>query len=196
MSISHLHKYENFANSLRKAVPGAVISINKERLPFLEKALNRSLAEQYASSSQPTQDFTKQANSIMWNAIVDEINSKSRLIEKSEIEGSDFKLISDNSSWELKITSSQGDGWTGNYSKKTPLHLLIKVKLDKTWRISHIFVAIVNLEDCASAWSGSRSSNYNALKFSNADRSKIKVIVGQLREKDKYLMPELESVDT
>lgn len=94
--------------------------------------------------------------------------------------------------FEMKITLSLGNSWTGNGFKKVNWHLLIKLNLDSDGLIEKSFCCLIPLNECSSNWTTpSGTNNFSTLKLRAEDHNKIVVLHGKIDKKNILLTPVL-----
>lgn len=92
--------------------------------------------------------------------------------------------------FEMKITLSLGNSWTGNGFKKVNWHLLIKLNLDHDGLIEKSFCCLVPLDECFSHWTiPSKTNNFSTLKLRTIDFEKIVVLHGEIEKKNVIINP-------
>jgi hypothetical protein len=104
-----------------------------------------------------------------------------------------FDITIDDRKFEMKMTLSQGDAWTGNsYSKiKVEDYILIKLSFNNNNKVEKLFVSFLKAKN--SKWSTGSSKNNSAfsnLHISKDDIGNLSVVYGSVKIKNgrsKYL---------
>lgn len=179
---------QRFIEAVELSIEPAVRDFNERRLPALEQAWGRSYQAEMANESQQTVETTKNYSRPINNSFYREIQSRLPEFEEQTTNGSDYRygeiLIEDKNSF------GSGNSWVGNGFLKTPMHLLKKFEIDDQGRITHAFVAVVDISLCQGAWTEKTTkTNRSELKFLVADREHIRVIMGRLAAGRRYLQP-------
>ena len=179
---------QTLIDTLKKVMPAVIKEMNEVRIPALETAWGRPFVDEMANENQVTveiaKNYARPLNNTMYRHVKAELPD---FVEKTT-DGSDYEfqgtLIEDKNSF------SDGNGWVGNGFKKTPIHLLKKFQVDSNGRITHAFVALVDLSKCKSGWSAKTTdTNRSVIQFSVADLQHLQVIVGSIKTNKKYLKP-------
>lgn len=163
----------------------------------------RKFKEIFQHTDQKTIDTTKSLSSfisdnILWlwedakiDIILEEKNGYDCLFKKEphEIKITGAKLDKNG----LYVTV---DSWTGNKFYKVPKLILIAYYLDfNVDAITKLFLAFVDLNNCRSIWSkGCSTANITNLEFKIEDSDEIKIIIGNKRNKRKYIKFLLEEL--
>lgn len=101
-----------------------------------------------------------------------------------------FDIIIDGIKYEIKLTLSNDDSWTGNsFSKvKVSKTILIKLKFDVNDNIEECFFGILDMEN--SKWVGDTkkgNSGFSTLHILTEDFNNLNVIYGSVKSNKKYL---------
>ena len=184
---------QSLATTIRTCLPHVLHEFNTVRLPLLEQALGRTIIEEFPDPIKRTAETTKVMGRILDNTFFRHIHALDPTFVEDEGAGRDNRY--GEIPIECKNTFGKGDSWTGNGYDKTGWHLLKKFAVDDQGRITHAFLALVNLEDCESRWSDrTLSSNFSSLSLKSVDKEKVLVIVGTLKVNPKNLSPQLAPV--
>lgn len=184
-----------FSNVIRKVTPGVIQEMNEICIPALEKAWGRPFKDEMALENQVTVEIAKNYVRPLNNTFFRHISRELPNFREHTTNGSDYILgdilIEDKNSF-----SPLHPGWVGNGFTKTPIHLLKKFHTNEDGRIVGVFIALVDLSRCSSsAWTDRiLNSNRSMLQFRKEDECHLKVLLGDLRAKKKYLQPILQNV--
>jgi hypothetical protein len=185
---------QSLATTIRTCLPHILHEFNNVRLPLLEQALGRTIIEEFPDPVKRTSETTKVLGRILDNTFFRHIHAIDPTFVEDEGDGRDNRF--GEIPIECKNTFGKGDTWTGNGYDKTGWHLLKKFAVNDRGRITHAFIALVNLEECESRWSDrTMSSNFSSLALKSVDKDKVLVIVGSLKVNPKNLCPQLVAVD-
>lgn len=191
-------KMQPLISAIQATLPAIIAEFNDVRLPLLEQALGRTIIEEFPDPVKRTAETTKVMGRILDNCFFRHIHAREPTFVEDEGAGRDNKY--GEIPIESKNTFGKGDSWTGNGYDKTGWHLLKKFSVNDEGRISHVFVALVNIDECESCWSErTLKSNFSSLALKTLDFDKVHVIVGSLKQNPKNLAPvlvPLESLQT
>lgn len=179
--------------TIQQVLPAVIREVNEVRIPALETAWGRTFAQEMANEDQVTVEIAKNYARPLNNTFLRHIRAVLPNFSEHTTDGSDYEfngvLIEDKNSF------SESNGWVGNGFAKTPMHLLKKFKVDSNGRITHAFVALVDLSKCQSGWSAKTvNTNRSVIQFETADVAHIQVIYGKLKPNRKFLKPVMEVV--
>lgn len=182
-------------STIRDCLPAIIAEFNDVRLPLLEQALGRTIIEEFPDPAKRTAETTKVMGRILDNTFFRHIHARDPKFVEDEGAGRDNRY--GDIPIESKNTFGKGDSWTGNGYDKTGWHLLKKFSVDDAGRISHVFLALVNLDECVSCWSERNlKSNFSSLMLKSVDRDKVLMIVGDFKKNPKNLCPILVPVES
>jgi hypothetical protein len=189
---------DTFIHHARAITRDAILDFNTARLPALEGAWGKTFQAQMRNvvASQRSQEITKQLSPVMNNCWERQLAPLIPTLKENATDGYDWTIGEDDElPIEDKNSFSEGSAWLGNGFKKTPIHFLKKYKIDETGRVTHAFVAVVDLSKCKSAWT-SKTSGFNgsSLELLSVDKEHVHVIHGGLRCKPKWLELEFAPV--
>jgi hypothetical protein len=154
---------------------------NKKLIEFQELAYGKEFKEIFKNDK--TQEITKQISFWLYIILEKLMCEKIPKLKIDKKEKRDY--IYDTTPIEAKITFSENNSWTGNGTKKTPWHLLLKIKLDENGIIEGCFCMLANIVECGINWTEPKKSkkggpvNFSTLTFSNECYDKIKIIYGK-----------------
>ena len=179
--------------AIQQVLPAVVKEINEVRIPALEAAWGRTFKDEMANENQVTVEIAKNYARPVNNTFLRHIQAILPGFTEHTTDGSDYALngvlIEDKNSF------SEGNGWVGNGFQKTPMHLLKKFKVDANGRITHAFIALVDLSKCQSGWSAkTMNTNRSVIAFELADEAHIQIVCGTLKRNKKFLKPIMEAV--
>ena len=145
--------------------------------------------------SQKTQEKTKLISNFYEKCFKD--TCKEFGLEINEVSSNGYDIKIDNDEYEIKLTLSQGDTWTGNcYSNiKVKKLILIKLDFDDNNKVTKVFFGILNSNN--STWTGqskSGKSGFSAFNINKSDISNLDIIYGNVKPKDIYLKIETQSI--
>lgn len=179
---------EPLVNAIRSSLPGILQEFNEIILPHLEAFLGRTIIEEFPDPVKRTSETTKVVARGLDNVFFRHIHALLPEFVEDEGDGRDYRFGS--IPIESKNTFGKGDSWTGNGYDKTGWHLLKKFQVNDEGRITHAFLALVNLDECESCWSErTLKSNFSSLMLKSVDKEKVHVIVGSLKSNPKNLCP-------
>ena len=179
---------EQLIETIRKVIPAVIKEINEERIPALETSWGRSFKEEMANENQVTveiaKNYARPVNNTLYRHIKEELDE----FKEHTTDGSDYifegVLIEDKNSF------SPGNGWVGNGFAKTDGHMLKKFSVNEDGRITSVFIALVDLSKCQSAWSDRKiNTNRSTIQFRNDDLQHINVVVGDVKQNKVWLKP-------
>jgi len=163
---------------------------NNKKLPEFQKlAYGKDFKEIF--KNEKTQEKTKQLS--FWLYIILEylICKKIPKLQVDKREKRDY--IYDTTPIEAKITLSSGNSWTGNGTKKTPWHLLIKINMGDDGVIKGCFCMLANIVECSINWTEPKKSkkgepvNFSSLTFPNKCFNKLIIVNGSIFKSKKDL---------
>lgn len=179
--------------ALRTCLPAIITEFNTVRLPLLEQAYGRTIIEEFPDPVKRTSETTKGMGRILDNVFFRHVNAQLPTFIEDEGAGRDYRF--GDIPIESKNTFGKGDSWTGNGYDKTAWHLLKKFNVNDAGRISHVFLALVNLDDCKSCWTAKTlKSNFSSLALKTVDFDNVIVVTGSLKKNPKNLCPQLIAV--
>ena len=179
--------------TLQQVLPQIIQEFNEVRLPALETAWGRSFRAELANEDQKTVEISKNYSRPLNNTMFRHVSALLPQFTEHTTAGSDY--LFQGTPLEDKNSFSPGNGWVGNGFAKTNWHLLKKFQVDDDGRITHAFVALVDLSLCSATWSAKTlATNRSVIQFKNADQPHITVIWGAIRAKKIYLQPELAQI--
>ena len=187
---------QSLINTIRICLPAIIAEFNDVRLPLLEQAHGRTIIEEFPDPVKRTAETTKIIARPLDNCFFRHIHAREPTFVEDEGAGRD------NMYGEIPIESKntfgkKSDSWTGNGYDKTGWHLLKKFSVNDAGRINGVFLALVNIDECESCWSGRNlKSNFSSLMLKTVDADKVHVIVGSLKKNPKNLAPILVPVDS
>jgi hypothetical protein len=157
----------------------------------------KNLTEKVANTvdSQKTVEKTKLVSNFYEKCFKD--TCKEFGLEINEVSSNGYDIKIDNDEYEIKLTLSQGDTWTGNcYSNiKVKKLILIKLDFDDNNKVTKVFFGILNSNN--STWTGqskSGKSGFSAFNINKSDISNLDIIYGNVKPKDIYLKIETQSI--
>jgi hypothetical protein len=115
-------------------------------------------------------------------------------IEESSSDG--FDIIIDDKKYEMKMTLSSGDSWTGNSCSQVKVNdlILIKLNFNEHNKVDKIFFATLNAQN--SSWvAGGKNAGFSTLNIHRDDMEGLDIIYGSVsfkRGASKYLKVNLE----
>jgi hypothetical protein len=167
--------------------------INDTRLPALEIAWGRAFPDEFSHEDQLTVEIAKNYVRIVNNCFFRNINKHLPEFKEHTTNGSDY--IFGDIPIEDKNSFSPSNNWVGNGFKKTGWHLLKKFKCNTEGKITHAFVALVNLDDCVSCWSDKViNTNRSAIDFKIYDKDVLHIIFGDIKLNKKKIKPILKEI--
>jgi hypothetical protein len=179
--------------TIQQVLPAVIKEVNEIRIPALETAWGRPFKAEMANEDQVTVEIAKNYARPLNNTFLRHIQAILPGFTEHTTNGSDYAF--NGTPIEDKNSFSEGNGWVGNGFAKTPVHLLKKFKVDANGRITHAFIALVDLSKCKSAWSAKTTdTNRSVISFAKEDLSHVNVIVGSIKINRKNLKPLMESV--
>ena len=179
--------------TIQQVLPAVIKEVNEVRIPALETAWGRPFKAEMANEDQVTVEIAKNYARPLNNTFLRHIQAILPGFTEHTTNGSDYAF--NGTPIEDKNSFSEGNGWVGNGFAKTPVHLLKKFKVDSNGRITHAFIALVDLSKCSSVWSAKTvNTNRSVISFELADEKHIQVICGELKQNKKYLKPLMEAV--
>ena len=172
--------------TIAAVIPEMVEEWNTVKLPKFEDLYEQSFAELF--KDRQTQEKTKAV--APWLDVV-----FARLIKKfipdfeiNETVGQDYKW--GDAGYECKITFGMGTGWTGNGYTKTSKHMLLRFTLTEDGKITEMFAALADLDECKSRWTDPTiNSNFSTLAFVKEDADVLDVIIGDIKINKVYIKP-------
>lgn len=157
----------------------------------------KNLTEKVANTvdSQKTVEKTKLVSNFYEKCFKD--TCKEFGLEINEVSSNGYDIKIDNDEYEIKLTLSQGDTWTGNcYSNiKVKKLILIKLDFDDNNKVTKVFFGILNSNN--STWTGqskSGKSGFSTFNINKSDISNLDIIYGNVKPKDIYLKIETQSI--
>lgn len=185
---------QRLADGFRTVLPKVITEFNTVLLPHLEAFLGRTIISEFPDPAKRTSETTKVVTRGLDNAFFRHIHTLLPEFIEDEGDGRDYRFGA--TPIENKNTFGKGDTWTGNGYAKTGWHLLKKFQVNNDGRITHAFIALVNLDECQSCWSEKTTkSNFSSLALKAIDKDKIVVAVGSLKTNPKNLCPILAQVE-
>lgn len=184
---------KQLVTTIQQVLPAVIKEVNEVRIPALESAWGRTFKQEMANEDQVTVEIAKNYARPLNNAFLRHIQAVLPNFSEHTTNGSDYEfngvLIEDKNSF------SEGNSWVGNGFAKTPMHLLKKFKVDANGRITHAFIALVDLSKCQSGWGAkTTATNRSCIQFITADQPLIDIVVGSLKVNQKYLKPVMVAV--
>lgn len=178
---------------INQSIPEIINDFNTVRLPALETAWGRTVAEQreFWDHDQISVEYSKNFSIPINNAFFRAINSKLPQFKEKTTRGSDYiygdVLIEDKNAF-----NGTGKQWTGNGFGKCPWHLLKRFEIDEiSGRIVKAFVMLVDLSVTEANWGektvNGKTSQRVGLQFTKQDRDNLLVAWGNVIEKRKWL---------
>ena len=187
-------KIKELSKLLKEAVPNTAKKWNEEKLSqftiFFESPFRDFFKD--ISPGQKTQSITKICSPILNKMLVNEIGKTTSNFIEYETDGCDFKFY--DIKIEGKITTSNGNSWTGNGYAKTPIHILIRFLFEESGKIHSIFSMIVDLNKTRADWTDPTTSNFSTLKFYVEDKNRLIICNGGAKLKTKYLHWEMQKI--
>ena len=178
---------------LQQVLPQIVKEFNETRLPALETAWGRSFRAELDNEDQKTVEISKNYSRPLNHTMFRHVNRLLPQFTEHTTAGSDY--LFQGTPLEDKNSFSPSNSWVGNGFTKTNWHLLKKFQVDDAGRITHAFVALVDLSLCSAAWSAKTlKTNRSEIKFKNPDQPHITVIYGAVSAKKIYLQPQLAQI--
>jgi hypothetical protein len=179
--------------------------IVKEFGKRLEKTLDKTLKlwghknltefTKNTTPKQKTQEKTKLLSHFYEKIFKDVcIENGLNVVESSE---KGYDIIIDDKKYEMKLTLSQGNNWTGNCYSTVKVNdlILIKLDFDDNNKISSLFFGVLN--SINSIWKGSTeggNSGFSTLSIVKEDLENLDVIYGNIKVNKKNLGIIQESV--
>jgi hypothetical protein len=171
-------------------LPNIIKEINEIRLPALEKSWGRSFKEEFSNENQVTVEIAKNYSRPVNNCFYRHIKNYLPSFLEHTTDGSDY--IFHGIPIEDKNSFSSSGSWVGNGFKKTDIHLLKKFQCDEHGKISHAFIAFVDLDKCSSLWSNKNiNTNRSILEFGIQDADAIDIVFGSIKLNRKKIKPVL-----
>jgi hypothetical protein len=179
--------------AIQQVLPAVIKEVNEVRIPALEAAWGRKFKDEMANEGQVTVEIAKNYARPLNNTFLRHIQAILPSFTEHTTNGSDYAL--NGVPIEDKNSFSDGNGWVGNGFAKTPMHLLKKFKVDANGRITHAFIALVDISKCQSGWTAKTlNTNRSVIQFEVGDLKHVQVICGTLKQNKKYLKPIMEAV--
>jgi hypothetical protein len=191
---------QTLASTIKSQMAQIIGDFNEVRLPALEQAWGRTVAEQrqFWDHDQISVEYSKNFSIPLNNCFFRAINTKlPKFIEKTT-RGSDYvydiEPIEDKNAF-----NGTGQSWTGNGFGKCNWHLLKRFEVDPvTGKIVRCFAMLVDLSKTQGAWGqktvNGKTAQRVGLKFLVGDIDNIIVIHGTVVKKKKYLEFKVEPV--
>jgi len=172
--------------AIAAVIPELVEEWNTVMLPKLEDmAYGLSFSEIF--KDRLTQEKTKVVSPFLDIVFARLIKRYIPDFEVDETVGRDY--IWNSEGFECKITFGK-NGWTGNGYAKTPKHILLRFTLTEDGKITEMFAALVDLDECKSRWTDKTTkSNFSTLKFVKEDADVLDVTVGDIKINKVYIKP-------
>ena len=193
------------ATSIQNQINSIIGDFNEVRLPAIEQAWGRTVAEQrqFWDHDQISVEYSKNFSIPLNNCFFRAINSQLPSFLEKTTRGSDYVYtdaqgvtdpIEDKNAF-----NGTGQSWTGNGFGKCDWHLLKRFEVDPvTGRIVRCFVMLVDLSKTQGAWGqktvNGKTAQRVGLKFLVSDVDNIIVIHGTVVKKKKYLEFKVEPV--
>jgi len=155
---------------------------NKKLHEFQKFAYNKGFKEIF--KNEKTQEKTKQLSFWLYMILEYIMCEKIPKLQVDKREKRDY--IYDTTPIEAKITLSNGNSWTGNGTKKTPWHLLIKINMDNDGIIKGCFCMLANIVECNINWTEPKKSkkgdpiHFSSLTFPNKCCNKLIIVNGSI----------------
>ena len=135
------------------------------------------------ANGQKTQTKTKLISNFYENFLVKSLTKYGYNVQGAGENG--YDIIIDDVKYEVKLTLSNEDNWTGNsFSKvKVPNVILIKLDFDENCNIKDCFFGILNMKH--SKWKGDTekgNSGFSTLVIVKEDINNLKVIFGNIKK--------------
>lgn len=158
----------------------------EEEVKFLMDRWGFENLEDYVSdvaNGQKTQTKTKLISNFYENFLVKSLTDFGYNVQGAGEDG--YDIIIDGVKYEVKLTLSDGNTWTGNsFSKvKVPNVILIKLDFDDNCNIKDCFFGILNMKH--SKWKGDTekgNSGFSTLAIVKEDINNLKVIFGNIKK--------------
>ena len=167
-------------------IPELVEEWNTVKIPQFEIFCEQSFAELF--KDRQTQEKTKAVAPCLDIVFARLIKKYIPDFEIDETVGRDYKWGDEG--YECKITFGMGTGWTGNGYAKTSKHILLRFTLTEDGKITEMFAALVDLDECKSRWTDpTTKSNFSGLSFLKEDEDVLDVIVGDIKINKVYIKP-------
>ena len=178
----------NLITAIQQVLPAVIKEINELRLPALEAAWGRKFKDEMVNEGQVTVEIAKNYARPVNNTFLRHIQAILPGFTEHTTDGSDYAL--NGVPLEDKNSFSESNGWVGNGFAKTPMHLLKKFKVDANGRITHVFIALVDIGKCQSGWSAKTlNTNRSVIQFELGDLKHIQIVCGTLKQNKKFLKP-------
>ena len=114
---------------------------------------------------------------------------KEKGFQIDEISGKGYDIIINDKKYEMKLTLSSGNSWTGNCASTVKVDdlILIKLNFDKDNKVNELFFALLEAKN--STWKGNDKTNnsFSNLNIMIEDLENLEVIYGEVRKNRKYL---------
>lgn len=179
---------EPLACAIRTCLPAVLKEFNEVRLPMIEEFFGRDIITEFPDPIKRTAETTKVLVRGLDNTFFRHIHAIEPSFVEDEGAGRDYKF--GDIPIESKNTFAKADYWTGNGYAKTGWHFLKKFGVNERGRIVTAFVALVNIDDCASRWTDrTLQSNFSSLQLKTVDQEKVIVVVGSLKANRVNLCP-------
>ena len=164
--------------AIADVIPELVEEWNTVKLSKFEDLYEQSFAELF--KDRQTQEKTKIVAPCLDVVFARLIKKYIPDFERDETVGRDYKW--NNEGYECKMTFGAGNTWTGNGYAKTPKHILLRFTLTEDGKITEMFAALVDLDECRSRWTDpTTKSNFSTLAFVKEDADLLDVIIGHTK---------------
>ena len=172
--------------TIAAVIPEMVEEWNTVKLPKFEDLYEQSFAELF--KDRQTQEKTKAVAPCLDVVFARLIKKFIPDFEINETVGQDYKW--GDVGYECKITFGMGTGWTGNGYTKTSKHMLLRFTLTEDGKITEMFAALADLDECKSRWTDPTiNSNFSTLAFVKEDADVLDVIIGDIKINKVYIKP-------
>lgn len=180
------------ANIITKKIVDEFIQDIESRLDIILKTCGYKNLDDYAKSrtddpKQQTVDKTKLLACFYENSFKDVCKKNGLNIGSKSANG--YDIIIDDIEYEIKLTLSLSDQWTGNsYSEvKVKNLILIKLEIDQFNKVENIFFAILNSQNSNWKFSNKEKGNtaFSNLSIAKDDIDNLEITYGDCRVKRK-----------
>ena len=180
---------KTLGNAIKKVLPEVVKDWNENKLKQFETFFESNYEDFFFK--RKTQERTKILSPVINLIFIRKMNEETDGFFDNDENGSDY--LYNETKIEGKITLSPGNSWTGNGYFKTPIHILLRLKISEKGFIEDFFSMIADLDNTKGSWTDpTTKSNFSTLKFYNEDSDSLIICNGESILKRKYLDYKME----